>query len=80
MSAAAWTWFAVGLGTLIVMGGIILGLIRQVRDLAGTLRRFREEVEPVLEHIRSQSDSARSRSEQLPSRVPRPGPGARLGR
>ena len=80
MSAAAWVWFAVGLGTLIVMGGVILGLIRQVKALAGTLKQFQQEVEPVLEQIRSQSEAARSRSEELPSRVPVRGPGARLRR
>jgi outer membrane murein-binding lipoprotein Lpp len=80
MSAAAWVWFAVGLATLIVMGGVILALIRQVKDLSATVRRFQQEVEPVLEQIRSQSENARSRSEELPSRVPRRGPGARLRR
>jgi hypothetical protein len=80
MSAAAWVWFAVGLATLIVMGGVILGLIRQVKDLSATLKRFRDEVEPVLEQIRSRSEDARSRSEELPSRVPRRGAGARLRR
>jgi hypothetical protein len=80
MSAAAWVWFAVGLGTLIVMTAIIRGLIRQVKDLSATVKRFQQEVEPILERIRSQSDTARSRSEELPSRVPRRGPGARLRR
>jgi hypothetical protein len=80
MSAAAWVWFAVGLATLIVLGGVILALIRQVRALSDTVKRFQQEVEPVMEQIRSQSENARSRSEELPSRVPRRGPGARLRR
>ncbi len=80
MSTAAWVWFAVGLGTLIVMTAIIRGLVRQVKDLSATVKRFQEEVEPILERIRSQSDTARSRSEELPSRIPRRGPGARLRR
>jgi hypothetical protein len=80
MSTAGWVWFAVGLATLIVMGGIILGLMRQVKDLAGTLQRFQQEIEPVLEEIRSQAELARSRSGHMSSRVPSREPGARLRR
>ncbi|HJP67062.1 MAG TPA: hypothetical protein VKA30_12250 [Actinomycetota bacterium] len=80
MSAAAWVWFAVGLATVLVMAGILLALIRHVKALSATVRRFREEIEPVLERLQSESMVAQRRTEELPDRVPRRGPGARLRR
>jgi hypothetical protein len=80
MSATAWVWFGVGLATLLLMAGIILALIQHVKALAATVTRFREDIEPVLERLRSESMVAQARAEELPERVPRRGPGARLRR
>jgi heme exporter protein D len=80
MSAAAWVWFGVGMATLLFMAGIILALIRHVKALGATVARFREDVQPVLERLRSESLAAQARAEDLPERVPRRGPGARLRR
>jgi hypothetical protein len=80
MSAAAWVWFGVGFATLLFMAGIILALFRHVKALAATVTRFREDVEPVLERLRSESMVAQTRAEELPDRVPRRGPGAKIRR
>ncbi|HEX9234874.1 MAG TPA: hypothetical protein VF972_01190 [Actinomycetota bacterium] len=80
MSAASWVWLAVGLATLMLMVGVILGLIRQVKAMAATLIRFREDIEPVLERLRTESMIAQNRTEQLPERLPRREPGDRIRR
>ena len=80
MSAAAWVWLAVGFATLLLMAGLILGLIKQVKALAATVVRFREDVEPVMERLRSESIIAQDRAEHLPEQVPKTGADARLRR
>lgn len=80
MSAAAWVWLVVGFGTFLLMAGLILGLIRQLKALSSTVTRFREDVEPVLERLRTESMIAQSRADHLPERVPRRGPDARIRR
>lgn len=80
MSAGAWTWLAVGVATLLLMLGIILALIGQVKALAATVSRFREDFEPILERLRAESMVAQNRAEHIPERVPRRGPDARIRR
>jgi len=46
--------------------------------LAAALGRYRDEVTPLLEQINAGADTASRRAGELPSRVPKPGPGARL--
>ena len=70
----------VGMATVLLMLGIILGLIRQVRALSATVSRFRDDVAPVLERLRAESDTARSRAEAIPEQVPTRKPGARIRR
>jgi heme exporter protein D len=80
MSTAGWVWFAVGFGTLLLVAGLILGLIRQVKALAATVARFRQDVEPVLERLQTESMIAQSRADHLPERIPKRGPDARIRR
>lgn len=80
MSAAGVVWVSVGLATFLIMTGTIIAMIRQLMALNATVRRFREEVEPVLERLRSESMVAQTRADGLPDRVPRPSPGATLRR
>jgi hypothetical protein len=80
MSAAAWVWLAVGFGTLLLMGGLILGLIRHLKALSATVTRFREDVEPVLERLRIESAIAQNHAGDIPERVPKRGADARIRR
>jgi hypothetical protein len=80
MSAAAWVWLAVGIATLLLMAGLILGLIRHLKALSATVTRFQEDVEPVMERLRAESAMAQDRADRLPERVPKRGTDARIRR
>jgi len=65
MSAPAVVWLAVGLSTLLVLVALVLGLVRQVKSLAGALAEFQKEVTPVLEEMRDGAERARQHAERL---------------
>jgi hypothetical protein len=80
-----------GAAIVIVIGAVTfaclvvfaLALMKQVRVLTASLRRFQEEVRPALEQIQAASGDARARSERVSDRAAkiREGsttPGARL--
>ena len=69
---------AVGAGSTLLLLALVLGLIRQLKVLGRALGRYRDEVQPLLEQITTGADSASRRAADVPSRVPMPGPGARL--
>jgi hypothetical protein len=60
---------AIGAATFAILLVLLAGLIRNVRALAATLRRFEQEVRPLLEEIRAGSARAEERSDALASRV-----------
>ena len=73
----------VGGVTFLLLTTSAIALIRQLRTLAASLRRFESEMRPVLEEIQAASAQARDRSERLAARADdlRKGsatPGARL--
>ena len=68
----------VGAGSTLLLLALVLGLIRQLKTLVRALGRYRDEVQPMLEEITAGADSASRRAADVPARVPRPGPGARL--
>ncbi len=70
----------VGFGTLLLMAGLILALIRHLKALSATVERFREDVEPVMERLRAESMIAQARAEEIPERVPKRGADARIRR
>ena len=69
---------AVGVGSTLLLLALVLGLIRQLKALVRALGRYRDDVQPLLEQITAGADSASRRAADVPSRVPKPGPGARL--
>jgi hypothetical protein len=69
---------AVGVGSTLLLLAMVWGLIRHLKVLTGALGRYRDEVQPLLEQITADADTASRRAGEVPSRVPRPGPGARL--
>ena len=78
MSAAIVVVIALGTVSTALLAVVVFALFRQVKTLSAALKRYREEVQPVLERIRDESDRARRRAEEVPTRVPTRGPGARL--
>jgi predicted PurR-regulated permease PerM len=56
---------SVALVTLAVMAILAVALIRQVKVLAASLKRFQEETQPVLEEIQRATASAADRGVKL---------------
>jgi biopolymer transport protein ExbB/TolQ len=44
---------------------VLVALVRQARRLSGAVRRFRAEVDPLLQEIRADADRARDRLDAL---------------
>jgi hypothetical protein len=66
---------ALGLAALTFLLVLVLGLVRHLKVLTASLRRFQDEVQPVLEEIQRQSVTAQERMQGLGE-----GPGGRLRR
>jgi len=56
---------AAGLGALAVLTVLLVGLTRHLKVLAASLRRFQEEVQPILEDIQRQSAIAQDRMQRF---------------
>ena len=80
MSAAVVVVVAVGLTSTALLVAMMVALIRHLKVLSAALKRYREEVQPMLEQIANDSDRVRRRAEDVPARVPRRGASARLRR
>jgi len=65
MSVPAVVWLCIGLSTLIILVALVLGLVRQLKSLAGALVQFQKEVTPVLEEMREGSQQAQEHAERL---------------
>lgn len=68
----------VGLATLGILGVLLVGLIRHLKLLLASLRRFQDEIQPVLEDIQRGAAEAQDRLERLSERSASEKPGARL--
>ena len=84
MSAAIVVALAIGAASSLALLVLLWAMYRHVKVLLGAVREYRDEVQPVLEEIRSSGERARARAERVPGRIPEalPGrkPGARLGK
>jgi hypothetical protein len=69
----------VGLLTTGVLVALVVGLLRNLRGLARSLRRFEEEVRPMAEGISADGLQAQMRLEGIRERLDRV-PGARIRR
>jgi hypothetical protein len=65
----------VSVGLLAVLG---IALIRHLKLLAGSLRRFQEEVQPILEEIQEGSAGAQDKLERMQGRREKGTLGARI--
>lgn len=84
MSAAIVVALAIGAASTLVLIVLMAGLYRHLKVLLASLKEYRDEIQPVLEEIQASADSARTRAEAVPRRLPDGLPGgkrgARLGR
>jgi hypothetical protein len=78
VSAAVVIAIAVGISTTLLLIVLLVALVRHLKVLTRALRRYQDEVQPLLEQIQAESEAARTRAEDVPSRLPARGPGARL--
>jgi len=65
----------IGVATLAILLILVVGLIRHLKVLAASLRRFQDEVHPILEDVQRGSATAQERMQRLSER-----PGDRLRR
>jgi hypothetical protein len=56
---------AVGLASLVFMAILLIALVRQLKLLGSSLRRFQEDVQPLLEEIQESSATAQDRMQRL---------------
>ena len=70
----------IALVTVAILLLMVLALIRHVKLLAQSLKRFQEQVQPLLEQIRDGSTQATERMESLQQRRSGATPGARIRR
>ena len=57
---------AIGLASLGLLAVLAIALLRHVKLLGSSLRRFQEEVQPILEEIQQESVSAQDKMQRLP--------------
>jgi predicted PurR-regulated permease PerM len=56
---------AIALATVAILAIVGLGLIRHVKLLAGSLKQFQDETQPILEEIQREAAKAQQRGEAL---------------
>jgi hypothetical protein len=71
---------AIGLGSTAVMAGVILALIRSLKVLSGSLAKFRDDVQPLLDEVRKGTEHSQDVLERISSRQLSKRPGGKLRR
>jgi hypothetical protein len=71
---------ALGIASTAIIVGIVLALIRTVRDLTGSLARYQEDVQPLLQDVRKGTDRSRDLLERISDRRLGKGSGGRIRR
>jgi hypothetical protein len=56
---------AIALATMGILAVLAVGLIRHLKVLALSLRRFQEEAQPILEEIQRANEAARNRGAEI---------------
>jgi hypothetical protein len=70
----------IGLASTALMAGIILALIRSLKVLSGSLAKFRDDVQPLLDDVRKGTEHSQDVLERLSSRQLSKKPGGKLRR
>ena len=68
----------VGLATTAILLVVLLGLVRNLKKLSRSLKRFQDEVRPRLEEIRDGSQTAQGRLDAMQQRRLSKTPSARI--
>lgn len=71
---------AVGILSTAIIVAIVLAMIRTLRDLSGSLAKYQEDVQPLLEDVRKGTERSQDLLERLSSRRFGKGPGGRIRR
>jgi uncharacterized protein YoxC len=71
---------ALGILSTAIIVGIVLALIRTVRDLAVSLAKYQQDVQPLLEDVRKRTERSQDLLERISNRRLRKGPGGRIRR
>jgi TolA-binding protein len=61
-------WVAVGAATFVILVALVIGLIRQMKRVAGAVARLNREVQPLLLQMREETERIQERSLELESK------------
>ncbi len=70
MSGTAIVWLIVGLLSTATVAAVLVALVRHVLVLGRSLRRFRQEIEPLTRAITEEGNRASSRRARLSGELP----------
>jgi hypothetical protein len=71
---------ALGIASTAFLAAILVGMIRTLTVLSKSLARFREDVQPLLEDVRKETERSQEVLERISSREVGPRPGDRIRR
>ncbi len=71
---------ALGIASTAILVAVLVALVRTMRDLAGSLARYREDVQPLLEDVRKGTEHSQDVLERISTRQLGKGPGGRIRR
>jgi len=69
---------AVGLASVGLLAVLLIALVRHLKLLAASLRRFQEEVQPILDEIQEESANAQDKMQRMQERREKGTLGARI--
>jgi uncharacterized protein YoxC len=69
---------ALGILSTAIIVAIVLAMIRTLRDLSGSLARYQEDVQPLLEDVRKGTERSQDLLERISSRRLGKGPGGKI--
>jgi uncharacterized protein YoxC len=71
---------AVGIVSTAIIAGIVVTLTRTVRDLSGSLAKYQQDIQPLLEDVRKRTERSQDLLERISNRRLGKGPGGRIRR
>jgi hypothetical protein len=69
-----------GISSTAVMLAVLIGLVRSLKVLSGSLTRFRDDVQPLLDDVRKETERSSDTLERISSRQLGPRPGGSIRR
>jgi hypothetical protein len=65
VSATFWAVLVIFLASFAVLAILLVGLVRQLKSLASTMKRFQERVQPLAERLASEGAAAQDRMQEI---------------